>query len=75
MIALSLSTGQKDLTDLIQRMIKQRQASPPKKGEETFLDMIISYSTDEEVQHADALEFTTAGQYCTEYRKQSALFE
>ena len=68
-----LSTGQRDLIDLIQRMIKQRKASPPKEGEETFLDMVISYSPDEEVQHADALQFSTAGQYCTEYRKLSAI--
>lgn len=50
-------------------MIHDRLSSPPKEGEETLLDMIISYTEDEELQHADALEFTTGGQYILEYRK------
>ena len=50
-------------------MIQDRQTSPPKVGEETLLDMILSYTDDEEVQHADALEFTTSGQYILEYGK------
>lgn len=48
-------------------MIKHRKASPSKQGEETLLDMIISYSEYEDLQHADALQFTTAGQYTVEY--------
>ena len=50
-------------------MIRDRKASPSKQGEETLLDMIISYSDYEDLQHADALQFTTAGQYSVEYGK------
>ena len=50
-------------------MIRDRKANPPNQGEETLLDMIINYSNYEDLQHADALQFTTGGQYTVEYSK------
>lgn len=62
-----MQEGQKDLIELIKTMIRDRKANPPKQGEETLLDMIINYSNYEDLQHADALQFTTGGQYTVEY--------
>ena len=63
-------TGKKDLSDLVKHLINDRKSNPPpSEAEETFLDRIITYTEDLEVQHADVLEFTTAGQYTTEYRE------
>ena len=64
-----LHIGQKDLIQLIKTMIRDRKANPPNQGEETLLDMIINYSNYEDLQHADALQFTTGGQYTVEFSK------
>ena len=61
----------KDLKELIQKMLKDRKSDPPKKGEETLLDLIINYSDDEEQQLAECLEFTTAGLHGMEFCKYS----
>ena len=50
-------------------MIKERKANPGKAGEENLLDCIISYSDDEEIQFADALQFSAAGQNTLDYCK------
>ena len=50
-------------------MIRDRKKSPPKPGEEVLLDLFISFSDDEDLQEADALEFSTAGQFLIEYCK------
>ena len=50
-------------------MIKDRKAAPPKKGEETLLDLFISFTDNEELQLADAMEFASSAQITIEYRK------
>ena len=47
-------------------MLQDRKTKPPKQGEETLLDLFISFSDDEEIQLADSLEFTTSGLYTIE---------
>ena len=61
--------GKKDLRKLTLQMIRDRKKSPPKPGEEVLLDLFISFSDDEDLQEADALEFSTAGQFLIEYCK------
>ena len=62
-------TDRKDLNKLIGNMIKDRKSSTAEISEETLLDYILTYTDDEEIQLADALEFATAGQYVLEYCK------
>ena len=63
-----LQTDRKSLSELAKHLIDDRKANPPRsEAQMTFLDRILSYTDDTDVQHADALEFTTAGQFCTEY--------
>ena len=50
-------------------MIEDRKSSSAKISEETLLDYILTYTDDEEIQRADALEFSTCGQYVLEYCK------
>lgn len=64
----------KDLSKLIKKMLNDRKSNPPNKGEETLLDMIIDYSPDEELQHADVLLFTAGGQTALEYVLTCALY-
>ena len=50
-------------------MIQDRKAAPPKKGEETLIDLFISFTDNEELQLADAMEFASGAQVSIEYRK------
>ena len=68
MVNLCISEKQ-DLKKLVSQMIRDRKMNPPKPGDEVLLDYIISYSDDEGLQEADALEFSTAGQFVLEYCK------
>ena len=62
-------TDRRDLNKLIGNMIKDRKSYSVKISEETLLDCILTYTDDEEIQLADALEFATCGQYVLEYCK------
>ena len=68
-MTIIIIVGEKDLNILTKKMLDDRKAKPPEKGDETLLDLFISFSDDEEVQLADALEFAIFGQYCLEYCK------
>ena len=57
------------MNKIIGNMIKDRKSSPAKNRNETLLDCILSYTDDEEIQFADALEFSTSGQYVLDYCK------
>ena len=69
MTTIIIIVGEKDLNILTKKMLDDRKAKPPEKRDETLLDLFISFSDDEEVQLADALEFAMFGQYCLEYYK------
>lgn len=64
----------KDIKELIQNMIKDRKAAPPKEGEETLLDLFISFTDNEELQLADAMEFAASAQITIEYLMTCAIF-
>ena len=58
--------GKKDVRKLTLQMLRDRKKSPPTPGEEVLLDLFISFSDDEDLQEADALEFCTAGNFVME---------
>ena len=63
-----IQTGRKDLCELVKHLIDDRKANPARsEAEMTFLDRILSYTDDTEVQHGDVLEFISAGQFAMEY--------
>ncbi|KAH3717277.1 cytochrome P450 20A1-like [Dreissena polymorpha] len=56
-----LQEGKQELSSVLLQIFRDRKRNPPRAGEELFLDVLMEYTEDEEVQFCDALVYTIGG--------------
>ncbi|KAH3778215.1 hypothetical protein DPMN_179669 [Dreissena polymorpha] len=54
-------SGKQELSSVLLQIFRDRKRNPPRAGEELFLDVLMEYTEDEEVQFCDALVYTIGG--------------